>query len=176
MNPLDQLKDIHLPPEVGIWPPAYGWWILAMLGIIVLLGGFIWLAKRHTARAAKRQALVELSAITQDAQDWPQQLNRLLKRLAITYFPQTAIAKLHDKAWADFLAQQLSAKKRPAFLQAFLLLQRDLYRKRPDKPADFAQSTLQIRQWIKNAVPPKPLPSNSVSPTPHKNTLGGEHV
>ena len=27
-DPLAELRDIHLPPEIGWWPPAYGWWIL----------------------------------------------------------------------------------------------------------------------------------------------------
>ena len=31
MNPLDQLKDIYIPPEVDAWPPAYGWWLIAIL-------------------------------------------------------------------------------------------------------------------------------------------------
>lgn len=176
MNPLDQLKDIHLPPEIGIWPPAYGWWILAMVIISLLVAGFMWLHKRHKTRLAKRQALVELSAIKKDEHDWPQQLNRLLKRLAITYFPQTVIAKLHDKAWAEFLAEQLPVKKRPAFMQQFLLLQNGLYRSAPDKLADFAQSTLQIRQWIKHAVPPKLIPAKYSSPTPRENIHGSEHV
>jgi len=32
-NPLVNLKDIHLPPPVSFWPPAPGWWILALLMI-----------------------------------------------------------------------------------------------------------------------------------------------
>jgi hypothetical protein len=176
MNPLEQLKDIHLPTEIGMWPPAYGWWIVAMLGIILLLSAFIWLRKHHSARLAKRQALIELSAITQDERDWPQQLNRLLKRLSLTYFPDAATAKLHGKAWSDFLASQLCPKKRAEFLQQFLLLQRALYRNTPDKPADFGQSTLQIRQWIKHAVPPKKQLSDHASPVPQQNAQGAEHV
>jgi hypothetical protein len=176
MTPLEQLKDIHLPSEIGMWPPAYGWWILTVLVIIFLVSGFIWLRKRRTVRLAKRQALVELSAINDDEHHWPRQINRLLKRLAITYFPQTAIARLHDKAWAEFLAQQLPAKKRPAFLQQFVLLQRGLYRKNPDEPADFEQSTLQIRQWIKYAIPPKSIPSIDTSPALRDNEYRSEHV
>jgi hypothetical protein len=172
MNPLDQLKDIHLPPEVGMWLPAYGWWILTVLVLSLFVASLIWLRNRYKVRLAKRQALVELSAINRDEDNWPQQLNRLLKRVAITYFPHTAIATLHDKAWAEFLAEQLPTKKRPAFLQEFLLLQGGLYRNNPDKLADFAQSTQQIGLWIKHAKPPKPIRAKGTSPTPVENAHG----
>jgi len=36
-NPLDMLRDIHLPGEVSAWPPAPGWWILAILSIAFIL-------------------------------------------------------------------------------------------------------------------------------------------
>jgi hypothetical protein len=176
MNPLDQLKDIQLPQEVGNWPPAYGWWILAVLVIGAVLASFILLSKRHRARLAKRQALAELDTITEQQQDWPQQLNRLLKRLAITYYPQTAIAILHDRAWAEFLSAQLPAKKRPVFLQAFLLLQQGLYRKNADKTADFEQSTLQVQLWIKHTIPPRSLSQQTPSPALRANEPGREHV
>ena len=38
-NPLVNLKDIHLPSPVSFWPPAPGWWILAVLLISSL---FFW--------------------------------------------------------------------------------------------------------------------------------------
>ena len=42
-NPLVNLKDIHLPPPVPFWPPAPGWWILALLLISTLFIGGVWL-------------------------------------------------------------------------------------------------------------------------------------
>ena len=41
-NPLVNLKDIHLPPPVSFWPPAPGWWILAVLLITSLFFGGVW--------------------------------------------------------------------------------------------------------------------------------------
>ena len=34
-NPLINLKDIHLPPAVAIWPPAPGWWIVAVVLLLM---------------------------------------------------------------------------------------------------------------------------------------------
>ena len=48
------LRDIHLPDAVAWWPPAFGWWIVAAL--VVLLGIALsvrtWQQRRH--RAARR--------------------------------------------------------------------------------------------------------------------------
>ncbi|MEC7549612.1 MAG: DUF4381 domain-containing protein, partial [Pseudomonadota bacterium] len=35
---LAQLADIHLPAEISFWPPAFGWWILALL--LLVAGSF----------------------------------------------------------------------------------------------------------------------------------------
>ena len=40
------LKDIHLPPEIGIWPPAPGWWVLLIL-VLAVIGLSIWLWRRY---------------------------------------------------------------------------------------------------------------------------------
>ncbi|MEP9355352.1 DUF4381 domain-containing protein [Xanthobacter sp. KR7-65] len=36
-DPLAALRDIHLPPEVPVWPPAPGWYALAGLVVLVLI-------------------------------------------------------------------------------------------------------------------------------------------
>ena len=37
-DPLQQLRDVHLPPDPSWWPPAPGWWILAaVIAVIILL-------------------------------------------------------------------------------------------------------------------------------------------
>ena len=43
---LQQLRDIHLPVEPGWWPPAIGWWLLALM----LAAAVAWLAWRLAAR------------------------------------------------------------------------------------------------------------------------------
>jgi len=59
-NPLDQLKDIHLPEAVGFWPPALGWWLLAAVFVVILLTGIL-LYKRHQKNAYRRSAVRQLN-------------------------------------------------------------------------------------------------------------------
>lgn len=33
---LPELRDIHLPDGVSAWPPAYGWWVI-LLGIVAVV-------------------------------------------------------------------------------------------------------------------------------------------
>lgn len=63
MNPLEQLRDIHLPDPVGWWPPAPGWWLLGL----TILGLLVWalhrLQVRYRRDSFRRQALRELDAL-----------------------------------------------------------------------------------------------------------------
>ena len=38
MNPLDQLQPLIAPPAIHWWPPAPGWWLLALLGPLLAWG------------------------------------------------------------------------------------------------------------------------------------------
>lgn len=154
MDPLNELKDIHLPPPISYWPPAYGWWILVLF-IIIGVGFCIYLwAKKKRRTLAQRQALRMLERIDAQQEDWPKQLNSLLKRLALVYFAEKKVANLHGEDWRIFLANQLPAKKQADFNEQFSLLQAKLYRPAPSTPADFELCVRQVRLWITTGVPP----------------------
>jgi hypothetical protein len=46
------LRDVHVPPAPSLWPPAPGWWLLAIVVLLLLVG--VW-AIRHR-RKRRRQA------------------------------------------------------------------------------------------------------------------------
>ena len=48
-DPLAQLRDIHLPDTGGFWPPAPGWWLLALLSLTALALAVLWW-RRHLRR------------------------------------------------------------------------------------------------------------------------------
>ena len=62
-DPLSALRDIHMPPEPGLWPPAPGWWLLALL-LLLLAGGLaIWRSRAARRSRPQREALRALAAL-----------------------------------------------------------------------------------------------------------------
>ena len=100
------IRDIHLPVEIGNWPPAIGWWLLLILVPLCL---FIcwWLYKKLTRRTAVKSAKKILEAIKQDPQsdDWQklQQISAWLRRVAISVDPREQSASLTGTAWLHYL-------------------------------------------------------------------------
>ena len=111
-EPLADLRGYHLPDPVSWWPPAPGWWLLALLGLslLVLLVG--WLVRRYRRGAAARAAQAELAALRAalaqdgDAAACARGLSRLLRRFALVRFPRRAVAGLSGEAWLAFLDAQ----------------------------------------------------------------------
>ncbi len=115
---LAQLADIHLPEPVSFWPPAPGWWVLALL----LLIGLVYLGRRLAAARTRRKicdyALNELEQCYRKLVDSPQddldglklryvnEVNSVLRRVALVHFPQANVASLGGHAWVDFIRQK----------------------------------------------------------------------
>ena len=108
-NPLVNLKDIHLPPPVSFWPPAPGWWILVVLLISSLFFCGVWFYRRHKKRKPKTEALrilKDLQILHQNSQDEVaslRNLSNLLRRTALTYYDNDAVASLQGSSWLEFL-------------------------------------------------------------------------
>ncbi|MGB5293258.1 MAG: DUF4381 domain-containing protein [Lysobacterales bacterium] len=115
MNPdlLSQLRDIHAAAPVSWWPPAPGWWVLALL-LLVFLG---WLGRRLMARfrvyQRRKQMLgwVEHLNANIDPQRDPQAylstLNRIFKLVAMRAFPAQQCAALNGQDWVNFLIENM---------------------------------------------------------------------
>lgn len=115
MNPdlLAQLRDIHTAPELPWWPPAPGWWALALLLLLAL----VWLARRalkkyHIAQR-RRQMLAWVDGLqaTVDAERNPQAflstLNQIFKIVALKAFPEEHCVQLSGHEWVDFLHERI---------------------------------------------------------------------
>ena len=115
MNPdlLSQLRDIHTAPQVPWWPPAPGWWVLAIL-VLLLLG---WLAQRALGRLRVHQRRKQMLAWVdhlnatvdpkRDPQAYLSTLNRIFKLVALRAFPEDRCAALAGQDWVDFLSSEL---------------------------------------------------------------------
>ena len=101
------LRDIHLPDAVAWWPPAFGWWIVAAL--LVLLGIALsvrtWQQRRHrAARRALKNIVRALDAGAEPA-DCVSDASIVLRRFAMTINRKSAdVAGLAGEAWLDYLA------------------------------------------------------------------------
>jgi len=107
-NPLEQLRDIHLPESVNAWELAPGWWVL--IGLLVILLAYLvyrWLKTRHAMRLLKpaTQELQNIANMVPDNQAIAQ-LSALLKRVSLIYYPKKEIAALSGAQWVDFLNRQ----------------------------------------------------------------------
>ena len=108
-NPLVNLKDIHLPPPVSFWPPAPGWWILAVLLISSFFIGGVWFYRQHKKRKPKTEALRLLKDLqilylnSQDEVASLRGLSNLLRRTALTFHEKDVVASLQGSSWLEFL-------------------------------------------------------------------------
>jgi Domain of unknown function (DUF4381) len=110
MNPaLQQLKDIHLPPAISLWPSAPGWIILSVVTAALLGYGItVWYGRRkqrYTIKYARLQ-LNQLQALMQhnpDEINIAAEISTLIRRTALYYFQRDAIAGLSGQEWLQFL-------------------------------------------------------------------------
>ena len=111
MNPLDELRDIHLPNVPGIWPPAIGWWFSIIFASIIVLLIIIWAYNFWRSNRYRRKALLELDQIFAEygqegcESQYIISLQHLLKRVALTCYQRSDVASLTGEAWVAFLDQ-----------------------------------------------------------------------
>ncbi|MDA1370085.1 MAG: DUF4381 domain-containing protein [Proteobacteria bacterium] len=115
---LEQLADIHLPQAVSYWPPAPGWWILALLLLITSY----FLVKRYlsyiTQQRICQHALAELNrcyrefaaaeGVSRDEANlrYVNAFNSVLRRVALVHFPLANVASLDGREWVDFIREK----------------------------------------------------------------------
>lgn len=106
---LSLLHDIHTPPSISWWPLAPGWYLLVGGLVCVILLTLFFYRRYYVHGQAKRQALRELDIIEKqydqdnNSQNCSACLSKLLRRVALVYYPRTDIAGLQGEAWLLFL-------------------------------------------------------------------------
>lgn len=114
-DPLAQLRGIHLPLPIETWPPAPGWWVLVLVGIIAFLAMLYWLWQNFKANAYRRDGIRQLDAIMLayeshgDSRRYLEAYQVLLKRVALTRYDRELVASLSGEAWVAFLDQCLNS-------------------------------------------------------------------
>lgn len=106
---LQQLKDIHLPHPVSLWPAAPGW----IMVFFMLIGciGYLFSAwyQRHQKKKAIKFALSKLKKLKDLMSENSENINiaaelsTLIRRAALYYFRREEIAGLSGNDWLNFL-------------------------------------------------------------------------
>ena len=148
MNPLQNLKDIHLSEPVSWWPPAWGWWLVSIFAILAITITLRFFIRTWRQRAALRQAKAEFAALSPELADYPQQVNRLLKRVMMCYRPAEKIASLHGDAWTQALSEVLPKTKRDEFTNIWQRVQNNLYQ--PVHVGERHPITQAVTHWLNN--------------------------
>ncbi|MBU0479724.1 MAG: DUF4381 domain-containing protein [Proteobacteria bacterium] len=108
-DPLAGLKDIHLPADIGWWPPAPGWWLLAVVAgpLFYFLARRVvaWLRNRRYRREAISGLRKSFAAYGKhgDGYRFLCEVSVLLRRLAIHRYGRTVVADLTGTDWLEFL-------------------------------------------------------------------------
>ena len=121
---LDQLQDIHAAGSPLWWPPAIGWWGLALAALLLLAVAIRFLKRKLAARKRRHEWLRALDAIGQeldpqrDAHQYLAGLNRLFRAVALKAFPGTGCAGLQGEEWVIFISSLLPENSDDSSLSA----------------------------------------------------------
>ena len=146
------LRDIHLPAEVSAWPPAIGWWLLAVL----VLALAVWAILHYRRNRVRRAALAGLRTIQEDfaqhgdRQRLASEVSTLLRRVCLSYRPRRRIASLTGDAWRDALDRITRASGRFSDAVAQQLCAA------PYDPAAAVQADAlldETRRWVRSLPP-----------------------
>lgn len=149
VNPaLASLQDIQTPVEIGLWPIAYGYWILIAIALISLIAIYVYVNKRRTQSAAKRAALIALAELDIETPNYIANVSAVLKRAAMSYCERDLVASLSGSAWHKWLSQQV--KQPPTELCQLLSLS---YQQQPLTESQAIALKQCAEQWLKNALP-----------------------
>lgn len=104
---LPELKDIHIPDGVSVFPLAYGWYVL--LGAVLLFFFCLYFYLIWRQRSRKRYALKLISEL-----DYTNiivsaiKISELLRRICIYRYPDAV--SLSGKKWIEFLCSHTKYK------------------------------------------------------------------
>ena len=104
---LPELRDIHLPEGVSVWPPAYGWWVI--LGEALCFVLIIALVQLLRKKSKKLYALHLLKNIyCNNSLRSVVEMSALLRRICV--FKYKEAMTLYGEDWLNFLNSHSSKK------------------------------------------------------------------
>lgn len=110
-DPLAQLQDIHMPTDIGLWPPAWGWWVLAIVLLISLISIIFFIKRKNARNTYRKLAVNEVHAIqtrfsSEQNSEYLQALSIILRRTALSGLGSGFNVSLKGTEWLEWLDQQ----------------------------------------------------------------------
>lgn len=145
-----ELRDIHLPEASLWWPLAPGWWLLALLLVILALACW-WLLHRLRRRSISRSSLGEFQRIREAHRDGQpgsetiRQIAALLRRVLISYRGRDEAGASTGAGWMRAIAELASGNVFSE--QQLQLLAHDRYRR--DCDCDIESLLEASEAWIR---------------------------
>ncbi len=171
---LAQLADIHLPGPVSYWPPAIGWWILALFVLVAL----VFLLRKFSSYRRQQKicqyALAELQLCydnysqaepgdeAQSKLSYVNRFNTVIRRVALVHYPQANVASLDGISWVDFIRQKGESSLMTDEIAA--ALQYGRFQTKCDVDVDSMQDFGQ--QWIKSLYSGSPSSEDEATADP----------
>lgn len=107
---LAQLRDVHVSPA-DWWPPAPGWWLLALLFAVLCVYGLLRQQRKHQRFAWVVLAETELAELEAQferadisAQRTVSQLSVLMRRSAMAAKGRKSVARATDEEWIKLIS------------------------------------------------------------------------
>jgi hypothetical protein len=110
------LRDIHLPDPVSWWPPAPGWWLVALAAGVLAVLIFMRLGLAQRSRSVKEDSRRRLELLAmeyrqhRDQQRLLRELSSLLRRVSLSCYGRTEVASLTGEAWLKLLDRPLGTE------------------------------------------------------------------
>ncbi len=161
IDPLAQLRDIHLPPPISWWPLAPGWWLVILVGTFSCIWFTKTLIQRYHSNLYRRQALKKLSRIILNSQESNSEklvlIMELLKQAVGSAYQGSNFNSQNNKDFVLFLKKSCS---KPCFTELSNDLEISLYSKKTNqRDNELLLNTLadDSKTWLKNHYPKSKL-------------------
>jgi hypothetical protein len=154
VNPLDQLADIQIPDQVGMWPLAIGYWIVLFSLLVACALTYYCVQRYKQKRVMRNRSLSALAGIDANDPSAARQVHHILKTAATAYLPSADVLHIHGNAWQQLLKRLYTKSDKQEVCESLSTLAKWQYDQRIDLP----DNQLLIRHaslWISHALPPK---------------------
>lgn len=105
---LKELRDIHTPDGVALWPLAPSWWVL-LVGMMISLLVWMWWRRLKVKKRGLKAFLSKLMLLqmqyqkTNDMSHLISALSILIRRFVLSLYPRQQVAALTGDEWLAFL-------------------------------------------------------------------------